>query len=345
MNDAPTAALQKTYATDANICYQGRVVQNHDAGHVSFNWPGVNISLRFTGQILAVELAGCGDQFDVLVNGNLSQKLITDAQGLTETFTLFESNMPTTVDVEIVKRTENYSAFSTLFGFQHDGHLEDADEAATPHILFFGDSMSAGYASESNTVECSFEEIVNTSNARLAFPYATTRTLGATLTQVSYSGIGLVRNWNGTAPHRHIPDFLYKASAMDDEEHAHFDEKQPTLIVIEIGTNDFNTPLNDHEPWVSQDALEHDWINRMVSFVDEIRTHYGHTNILLAVPEGNIVELADHAISQLFANDVGSVFRHTFVVEGKGCAKHPIESEHAQVAAAMSAYIQDNYLL
>ncbi|MDD1781140.1 GDSL-type esterase/lipase family protein [Enterovibrio sp. ZSDZ35] len=338
-------------ATHKHVRYEGRIVRDNDTGVVRCNWPGINFQCRFVGQYLAIELKGCGDGFDVLVDGKLAKKITTSPQGIRETFALIEADTSTAVTIELIKRTENYVSFCTLFAFHHDGEFEPHPKDHQPHILFIGDSMSAGYASESNTIECSTEEVFDTSNARLAFPYQTARRLGASLAQVSYSGMGLIRNWNGTAPHQHIPDFAFKASAIENDD-THYTEKTPNLVVIEIGTNDFNTPLQAQESWQSLTEFTQAWTQRMVAFVEEIVAHYRNpngdhddVNILLAVPTQKLEEAADAAIAKLHALGRAKVYRHTFKIQGKGCARHPIESEHASVADHMSQFIRDYDLL
>ncbi|WP_235423478.1 hypothetical protein [Pseudoalteromonas luteoviolacea] len=71
------------------MVYEGRVSKHYSKGQVEFNWPGTQLKTKLVGKSLKVTLAGYGDQFDVLVNGQLHKKIVTNANGNFEEHVVF----------------------------------------------------------------------------------------------------------------------------------------------------------------------------------------------------------------------------------------------------------------
>ena len=61
-------------ATDHNIVYEGRVVKLYETGQVNVNWPGSRFKTKLVGKSIQATLVGLGNQFDVLVDGQLHKK-------------------------------------------------------------------------------------------------------------------------------------------------------------------------------------------------------------------------------------------------------------------------------
>ncbi|KLV04212.1 lipolytic enzyme [Photobacterium aquae] len=334
-------------ATHYAIDYEGRAVKDYNSGHVGFNWPGTHVKTQFTGTNFSVDMIGNGDHFDVLINGKVTEKLITNYGGVTQTFKLFNSSEPTTVTIELVKRTENYEAMTKIIAFDHDGQLEGIWENK-PHILFIGDSISAGFGSESDKRDCTWQEIYDTSNARVAFPYQTGEELGTSITQISFSGLGLIRNWNGNQPYHDLTYYADKAGAIFGNK-MDFEDKYPDLIVVEVGTNDFSTDPQPHEQWSDIEEVKAAWIDRMVEFVGELKYRYNDANVVLmprpAYPYDYIIPATVEAIDLLEKQGKSGVYSHVFVSPLEGCGWHPTQTEHADIANKLSQFIRDNNLL
>ncbi|WP_325895206.1 SGNH/GDSL hydrolase family protein [Grimontia sp. NTOU-MAR1] len=344
---AVNAVAQSVPATHHTLNYEGRTIKYYSEGIVQLNWPGTSVKTQFSGHTLSVTLIGNGDHFDVLIDGKLTKKLITARGNKPQSFTLLENDDPKKVQVEIVKRTENYDSLTQVISFDHDGSLQGIWETQ-PHILFIGDSISAGFGSESNKRECTWGEVYASSNARLAFPYQTGEVLNASITQVSFSGLGLIRNWSGNQPHHDLTYYADKASAVFGLTHD-FEDTHPNLIVVEVGTNDFSTDPQPHEPWVDIEAVKRDWTDRMVEFVGELRQRYSGVNVILmprpAYPYDYIIPATSEAIQRLNAQGYEGIYSHTFVSPLEGCIWHPTSEEHKDIANKLSDFIQANKLL
>lgn len=341
------AFAQVVPATFYALQYEGRSVKDYTSGTVQINWPGTTLKTRFLGSTLSIDMVGNGDHFDVLIDDQLTKKLITNGGSEVQRFVLFESDTAQNVQVELVKRTENYQAMSKIVSLEHDGYLEGI-WSHQPHILFIGDSISAGFGSESTKRECTWEEIYATSNARLAFPYQTGQELNASITQISFSGLGLIRNWNGNQPYHDLTHYADKASAVYGQK-LDFEDNYPDLIVIEVGTNDFSTDPQAHEPWKDIEEVKTAWTNRMVEFVTELKFRYNGVNIVLmprpAYPYDYIIPATDEAIKILNAQGTNGIYSHTFVSPLEACIWHPTKEEHKSIAKELSEFIRTNQLL
>ncbi|CAH9050160.1 Acetylxylan esterase / glucomannan deacetylase [Pseudoalteromonas holothuriae] len=331
-------------ATDHAIVYEGRVVKQYEQGQVSINWPGSSFKTKLTGKSLHVTLVGFGNQFDVLVDGKLHKKIITDYSAEPKMFELFSQSKEVSVEIEVVKRSEDTNNFSEIHRFDVDGSIEGIWQSRK-HILFIGDSISAGFGSESNKRECTWQEVLQTSNARLAFPYVSSQMLGATYTQVSVSGLGLIRNWSGNQAHHDLTYYFDKAGALFQDSRT-FEDRFPNLIVIEVGTNDFSTDPQVHEPWQDIQQVKTAWVKRMVEFVATVRARYPAQPIVFmprpAYPYDLIIPATNKAIELLSAQGQNELYSHTFNSALSGCTWHPTEQEHQDIAVQLVNFIKTN---
>ncbi|ESP94598.1 SGNH/GDSL hydrolase family protein [Pseudoalteromonas luteoviolacea] len=343
-----SAVFAKSYkATHHAIVYEGRVSKHYNKGQVEFNWPGTQLKTKLVGKSLKVTMAGYGDQFDVLVDGVLHKKIVTGQNGNFEEHVVFTQQDVKTVDIEIVKRWENYSNNTKILSFSTDGRLEGIWQQQ-PHILFIGDSISAGFGSESTKRQCTWSEIVNSSNARVAFPYLTASQLEASFTQVSYSGLGLIRNWSGNDPHHNLRTYFDKVTAVFGDNKA-YEDTHPNLVVIEVGTNDFSTDPQPHEPWETIEDVKADWVSTMVEFVNTVRYRFPNAPVVFmprpAYPYDFIIPATLEAKAKLEEQGIDKLYSHTFSSPLEGCIWHPTTAEHTDIANKLSAFIRNHNLL
>lgn len=334
-------------ATNDKVQYEGRIIKDYSNGEVKFNWPGSYFKTRLIGKSISMVAKGIDDQFDVLVNGDFHKKIKILDTDKSQEYVLYESIELEDVIIEVVKRTENYHAFTAIESFQVVGRIEGVWQQQK-HILFIGDSISAGFASESTQRDCSWDEVVNTSNARIAFPYITASQLNATHTQVSYSGLGLIRNWGGNQPHHDLPYYADKAGALFAENTA-FEDTFPDLIIIEVGTNDFSTDPKDSEPWSDIQEVKAAWIEKMVTFVETLKNRYPEKPFVImprpAYPYDLIIPSTKQAILKLNELGYDDVFSHVFDSQLNACIWHPTEHEHKEIATKLVKFINGKGIL
>ncbi|WP_052260949.1 SGNH/GDSL hydrolase family protein [Photobacterium gaetbulicola] len=314
-------------ATDYRFNYEGRVIKDWALGEVLLNWPGSAVAFQFSGSRLQVNMDGRGTQFDVLVNGELSHRVKTSS-GM-NTYDIVSFAEPDEVHIELVKRNENHDAMIRIAGFDVEGDIHGVWQQQ-PHILFYGDSITAGYGNESSQRECTTAEIADTTNARMSYASIASETLGASRTLVAYSGLGLLRNWNGNDPHHNLPYYMNKSGAIFtgiDE----YEDRHPDLVVINLGGNDFSTPLQPHEPWPDMPAFYAAWLDGYVDFISRQRDRYGNVPVIV-VAKIWYHEIISMLEARLAAQNIQGVYTHYYDAEYLGCNWHPSVKEHKIIA-------------
>lgn len=161
--------------------------------------------------------------------------------------------------VSFVKCTESFVGEVVFNGIKiaKDAHLKDGLNGSFKnmyHIQFIGNSITCGYG---NMVSISPPQgNPNTGffplneNAFDGYAIKTARNLNAIPMLVSYTGIGLCRNFNGDTVET-MPK-IYNRIHLQKKESLFWDHKLqiPNLIVINLGTNDYsgeskNMPMDD----------------------------------------------------------------------------------------------------
>lgn len=332
-------------ATDHRLNYQGRIIKDWQNQDVQLNWPGSRLSFNFSGSEIDITMNGQGARFDVLINNKLHKVLNTNYDNTA--YSLVNLDSPESINVELVKRTETYDAMLTIDSLDGDGQFE-GNWVNQPHILFVGDSISAGFGSESTKRQCTQEEIFNTSNARKAFPSKTAQQLQASYSQVSYSGLGVLRNYNGNQPHHNASYYHDKAGALFGFTQP-FEDKHPNLIVIELGTNDFSTNMQPHDPWPDMATFKQAWSESYVSLLDNLRQRYGDVPVIAignyVWPNNELIPGLNEVQTQLKQQNKAPINIVTMSTNLEGCLWHPTESEHTVIAETLASYINTEHLL
>ena len=350
-----SVSAQKIEATDYRFNYEGRVIKDWVNFNVSFNWPGSKVSFRFTGKQLAIRMNGQGASFDLLVDGHLYKTLTTGNK--MSSYPLLEFSESQDVLIELVKRGETVDLMVVVDSFQSDeGEIAQSRWVSNPHFLFIGDSFSAGFASESIKFECSAEERSVTSNARIAFPAKTAQFFDATHTQVSYSSMGLLRNFSGKEVRHDLRYYADKAGAIFDN-NDNFEDRFPHLIIVQLGTNDFNTDIQSHEPWSNLEAFSNDWVTMYVEFIASLRSRYPDVPVVLignqVVKVGKTVLITNDLIvgiskveDRLFDHGRSGINSFTMpAADFSGCWGHPNAEQHSAIANSLTNFIRKLGLL
>ena len=197
---------------------------------------------------------------------------------------------------EIGEDTVTRLAFGTSDGGRHRVRLSQASEqwvgalrflgasAKTLHraparrgtVSFFGDSISAGAASDTTGKSCAEEHYGDLANGFLAFPARAARLLDLDYVVHAQSGRGLYVNWNAEDPP--LPALLDHLS-MDTTDARAYDlsEEDPLLAVIALGTND----INDGDERAGSRFDSSVYAMRYVAFADRLAEAYPRADFVL----------------------------------------------------------------
>jgi lysophospholipase L1-like esterase len=299
-----------------------------------FAWPGTQIVTRFDGTAIAVELDDGGQSWlEITIDGTARAPLQLGAGRAT--YMLATGLAAGTHDLVIARRTESFFGPTTFFGFP--GATLIATPRPTRLVEMIGDSITCGYGVLGAGPTCSF------SAATEAEPHAwgtfAAAQLGAAHVSIAYSGIGMARNGDGsttdTMPER------YPRTFADDAASTWSFNYSPDVIVINLGTNDF-APGDPGQAFVTS----------YVSFVQMLRGHFPHAQVMLATspmltdsyPAGAMSRTKARGYLDTIAAMLADPNVHVVEIaeqlpaDGYGCDYHPNEvTEHKMADALVPA--------
>jgi len=256
------------------IRYLGRV--NPTTKELS--WSGTSVSFTFSGASASIGIEG--------LTGANSAELIIDGKStyipsVTSTSISTPSNL-TCGNHTVIFRKSSEAQFGSIFigNVTVDGTLGPDIPPKTRRIEVIGDSITSAYGI-GGTLPC-----INSAALEViseGYSIRTADALNADLSIISWSGIGIIRNYASgqvdTSPI--MPERYSKYGANDASGSYTFPSSlAPDAIVINLGTNDFGH--NNVRPRLTGD----EYTAAMVDFVRDISSGYGNnaTFFLLTSP-------------------------------------------------------------
>lgn len=294
-----------------------------------FGWPGVYIEGRFRGTGVVLVYETSGDKMRVLVDGKVYRTLTET--GRTELRIV--GLEPGVHNVRLEKLTESQSGGSRFLGFFTSGTPLPAP-AHHVQIEFIGDSHSVGYGNTSSTRDCTEPQVHDTTDTSQAFGPVLARRLGADYRVIAYSGFGVVRNYAGHMPGESLPSLYPRAMPSRLEPAGPDSGWQPRVIVINLGTNDFSTPVHADEAWNDDAALHADYRARYVDFVKELARRQPQAKLVLMGAENFYPDVA--AVAEI----TGATPVKVPVLEMTGCNWHPSVKDHRTMADLLDPIVR-----
>lgn len=298
----------------------------HVGGRVTatqeFGWPGVYFEGRFRGSDVSVVVDSPNDHFRFLVDGVDRATL----RGGTVRFTV-QGLSPGEHVVRLEKLTESQSGKARFGGFfTRTGNTLPVRPRAG-QIEFIGDSHSVGYGDRSPVRACTAAEVHDTTDTQAAFGPLLAKALDADYRVIAYSGYGVVRNYAGRKPGENLP-FLYSRTIPGEAATAPADRGwRPRLIVVNLGTNDFSTPLKPGEAWADDATLRADWRAKYVAFLSGLKAQQPQARFVLMGAANFIADV------RAVAAATGAAAVEVPTLEMTGCNYHPSLKDQQAMAA------------
>ncbi|QIK79647.1 SGNH/GDSL hydrolase family protein [Sphingomonas piscis] len=305
----------------------GRTLTEPD-GSLSFGWPGTYFESRFEGSAVRLRLHTSTEHMRLLVDGQ--QKAVLEKPGVAD-LTLSGLGDGAHV-VRLEKLTESQTGGGRFLGFS----LPDGGRVLSPRpkarrIEFIGDSYTVGYGNRSTKRECTRDEVHDLTDTQQAFGPLAAKRLDADYRINAYSGFGIVRNYNGSSPGLSLPIIYPRAKPDVPSAAAAKDDWSPQLIVINLGTNDFSTPLHVGERWKSDADLRTDYRARYEGFVRGLHARHPNAKFLLMGSDAFILDVRQVAgrLSQLPGLTIATV--QFGDLDRMGCDWHPSLADHRKL--------------
>jgi hypothetical protein len=258
------------------------VGQTETAGnYVSYTWPGIYFEGRFHGTGVGIVLNDSANDYDVAIDGATVAEIVTPGQ--TTYWVKNLSNSDHTV--RLVKRTESAWQAGQFAGFvpAAGGTLLGKPAARTRQIEFIGDSYTAGYGNQATQHDCSsIGGVTANSDADDSFGALTAHGLNADYQINAMSGMGMVRNYNGSSPGTSFRSYYGRTlQAVNNDVWFNPGTWHPQLVVVGLGINDFSTALNSGEQWSTTDQLVAAYKSAYQGFINTLRTQYGPNTLII----------------------------------------------------------------
>ena len=239
------------YRADSELVrWVGRVAVEAESGVVKFDWSGTYADVVLRGSMLEMVVSDSGlNYFNVIVDGK--QHSVVKTEGKEPHHVVLFEGEEGTYNIRLQRRTEGFNGLTTIYSFEADGELVvDANQLKGRHIEFIGDSLTAGYGTDSASGSEPYTP--ETQNCNLAYGCYVARYFDADYNLVAHSGQGMVRNYGDektTSDYTMLDRYGRLFDEADKEQAYDFVgpySYTPDLVVIFLGTNDFST-----KPWPS----------------------------------------------------------------------------------------------
>jgi lysophospholipase L1-like esterase len=301
-----------------------------------FAWPGTAIALRFSGTAIGVTLTDQGSNvFEVVLDG---KHTVLTLQPGTKKYALGSGLAGGAHELLLYRRTEPLFKETTFNGFdlESSAYLPSAP-LPTRRLEVIGDSISAAYGNEGEH-PCRFTAA--TENQYLSYEAIAARAVNAELYTEAWSGIGMLRNYEGTTadvmPDRYPRTLPERANSAWD-----FRRFIPDAVVINLGSNDFAKG----DPGVAFQSA-------YLKFVSELRVHYPSARFFLAV--GPMLRAAHYPkasayLKAVIAERAAVGDKNLTLLEfgirdakadGLGCDYHPSLKTHQWMADKLQAALE-----
>ena len=314
----------------------GRVIRNAD-GSLTFGWPAVYIEGRFRGTGVSVAVETETDRLRLLIDRVQRGILEPGSTNLTV------SGLPSGNHfVRLEKMSESQAGGTRFIGFYpSDGSKPlPAPPESRLEIEFIGDSHSVGYGDLSTSRDCTGQQVHDTTDSQQAFGPLLARRFGADYRVLAYSGRGIVRNYNG-GPGQSLPS-LYPRMKPDDSVDLESDPGhwRPQLIVINLGTNDFSTPVHSGEAWSNDAALRADYRDKYAAFARMLMAKQPQAHLVLMGGDNFQAEVEQIAAT-LNGERPGQVLTLPVgVMEHTACHYHPSLKDQKMMADGLQSLLE-----
>ncbi|RYG83964.1 MAG: lipase, partial [Alphaproteobacteria bacterium] len=232
-------------------------------------------------------------------------------------------------------RTESQFGGPRFLGFSTTGSAMKLTPRAR-QIEFIGDSHTVGYGNTSPTRDCDSAKVRATTDTQLAFGPLAAKALDADYRVIAYSGYGVVRNYAGNIPGSNLPAIYARMVPGETPLWVTAEDPKwrPQVIVINLGTNDFSTPLKPGEPWESQDWLHTDYRVHYAAFIRWLRREQPQAKFVLMAADNFAADV------EAVAAEANATAIRVPALEQTGCNWHPSLKDHRDMAVLVGKAIE-----
>lgn len=254
------AETAKTYApTSDKVKYLGRAY--FDGSDLICAYSGTGLEFTFTGTKAEITVEGDNAAKPDNDDNNARIAIYVDGERVIDemlkesehTYTAFESDSEKTVTISLVKLSETAMSTFSVTGITVEGGEISPTPDKELYIEFVGDSITCGYGVDDEDRDHHFS--TTTEDCTKTYAYKTAQALDADYSLVSISGYGIISGYTNDPSKKSdsqvLPKyydkigFSYANSQVSEIEWGF--ERQPDIIVINLGTNDESYTKTDKD--------------------------------------------------------------------------------------------------
>ncbi len=328
----PTLSTYSLAESTEHLKLYGRVSASGDGLACDFTASGIEMCIYIEGELKLGVSATADTYFTVFVDGKRTPERLFAPGGKTSELVVASFESGGTHKIRILKQTEARFSLSVLTTLNFFGYFEDAVKDSGTYIEFIGDSIVCGHgnlctSATSNAGTALYED------GTVAFPYITAEALGADLSVVGCSGIGIAKGFTDFTESA----FYDKLSYFRDKTKTYSFSRVPDLVVINLGTNDHIKGSGEDEFKAGVKAL-----------IELVRTSYGQDVRIVWTHNMMMDEREASYVADVFAAEGGESAGLYMCSLGRntgGGNGHPTKDAHAQAALTLLDFISTKELL
>jgi lysophospholipase L1-like esterase len=271
--------FKSVVAIDAVQQIQGRYELNK--GNLFFSISGVSLTFKPNASSIEVLL----ESFSSVDSSQYNWMLVVDQNNTPiDTLVLFPGKHWYVVvcppnknmnHITFIKATESFVGKIGCYEVKGVEERKGVLSTVSTGILFIGNSITCGYGNQVLNYGSSSGFHAINENAYDSYAMLTARKLNAPIELVSFSGIGIYRNFNGDTVST-MPNIFNKVHLHEPQSIMWNHYKQtPKLICINLGTNDYFLDSQD------QPLNEKLFNQKYITFIKHLHTVYPHSKILI----------------------------------------------------------------
>ena len=344
----------------------GRTIYDEEKQALFANWTCSGFTVGVTGKYLKIKAVAMSDQIagfpgmptppaDWPCVGAVINDELTFRHELHNTepewITLWESEETQTLDIRIIKLSENARGKLGILEAETDGEFHEyKDNKKTMELV--GDSITCGFGIEAPNGAFQFH--TSEENGWITYGALAGRELGYEFSMICESGINAAKPEHPFIPMHAMEDIymytdeLYDTKTGREPEKWDFENHHTDIVVLNLGTND-NNPIKFYRNFDDIEPMENWFHNRYKEFVKMVRKYNGPETVIIC-SLGSIDTYLYHHIKEVveeLKDETGDdkLFCFEYIplntmMEGIGAAGHPSAKTHVRMGKELANYIR-----
>lgn len=340
-SEKPANEIEFKTLLKQDIKYQGRIDFFKDST-IALISPGALISFNFSGNTCEVNLKGMFLPHNY-VSFELDGKHLGRVKIESDFLKPYIIKIPAEKGVhnlKIIKESEASNG-AVIIGAIKVDKLESIQPSTKKYIEFIGNSITCGAASDSSLLPCEEGEYFDHQNVYNAYGPRLARALDVDYMLSSVSGIGIYRNWNDENIDEPIMLQVYENLYLNTDDSKKYDfRKQPDIVSICLGTNDFSNGDGIKPRLPFNKEL---FISNYIRLIKMVYSHYPNTKIVMLnspMINGETNNLFISYLKEIQSDIETKLHKSIPILQFKnlyvnGCLYHPSVEDHRKMAAEL----------